>query len=153
MCCRNVVVYGLLMMLGLAGWAVTAEAQSIVRVAMRQEEGAHADPPGRGIQDRYLPAFIDDLHWPGEVVYDAHWNATEAGLTGPVAVTLAYRQAGRRDVRRLIVRYPEGARGKQIARFRITEDDIRRYGAVTAWRIQLRQHNRVLDESKTGRWR
>ncbi len=152
MCCRNV-AYGLLVVMGMLLCVPIAGAQSIVRVTIREGEGAWAETPGRGIQDRYLPAFIDDLHWPGEVVYDAHWDATQAGLTGPAAVTLAYRQAGSREVRRLIVRYPDGARGLQIARFRIAEEHIRRHGAVTAWRIQLWQHNRVLDERRTGRWR
>ncbi len=89
MCCRNL-ANGLLVVMGMMLCAPMAGAQSIVRVSVREEESTRAEPPGRGIQDRYLPAFIDDLHWPGEVVYDAHWDATPAGVTGPVAITLAY---------------------------------------------------------------
>jgi len=136
------------MSMGMAWCVVTADAQSIVRVDIR-DEGEPA-PLARGVQERRLTKFMDD--WPptGDVVYDVHWDASASGLAGPVAVLMAYRQAGSRDVRSLIVRYADGARGPQIARFRIGADQVRRDGAVTAWRIQLRQDDRVLDDRVTG---
>lgn len=143
---------GLLNMTTLAVFAAGAGAQSIVRVDIR-DGGEPPAPLAGGVQERQLTKFFDDVRWPGEVIYDAHWEAPATGLAGPVSVMMAYRLAGSRDVQRLIVRYPDGASGRQIARFRIDEDQIRQSGAVTAWRIELRQGDRVLDERITGRWR
>lgn len=127
-----------------------AGAQSIQHVEIR-DEGEVPALPGRGVQERQLIKFMDDLQRAGEQIYDIHWEAPAAGLPGPVFVFMAYRQADHPEVRRLAVRYPDGARGRQIARFRIGEEQIRRWGPVTNWRVQLRQGDRVLDERAEGR--
>jgi len=148
---RGIVCVGLTLM-GITLYAMPTGAQSIVRVEIRNE-GEPPPLPAGGVQERQMPKFLDDWEWPGDIVYDVRWEAPATGVTAPVSVLMVYRVAGSRDERRLIVEYPGGTRGTQIARFRIGADQVQREGAVTAWRIQLRQGARVLDERVTGRWR
>lgn len=145
-------VYSLLMVMSIIVIGLPAHAQSILRIEIR-DEGEQPGQLARGVHERQLTKFMDEVSWPGEVVYDAHWEAPAAGMAGPVTMVMAYRQADHAEPRRLVVQYPEGVRGRQIARFRIREEQVRQWGAVTAWHIQLRQGNRVLDERSTGRWR
>ena len=139
-------------LLWLVAGLTLANGQSILRVEIR-DKGEPPPPMARGVIERHLVKFFDEMEVPGELVYDAHWEAPPGGLDGPVFVIMTYRQVGHREMRRLVVRYPDGARGRQIARFRISEEQVQRWGGVTAWRIELRQGNRLLDDQVSGLWR
>ncbi len=137
-------------MLAMAAPASVAEAQSIIRVEIR-EEGGELPPLARGARERRMVKFMDELERPGEIVYDVHWEPPAGGLREPITAFLAYRQAGSRRPRGLMVSYPAGTSGRQVARFRVSEEQVLRWGEVTSWHIQLRRDDTVFDERRESR--
>lgn len=127
-------------------------AQKIVRVVT--PIGAHAyAAPTRLEQSRRMIKFVDERAVQASPpVYDVVWEAPATPLDEPIAVRMEYKQLAGRKAHVLVADYGPRTRGQHIARFRIPPDELAERGAVIAWRIQIRQGARVLDERVMGRW-
>jgi len=150
-------VVGFTFFIGLCFMAdtVAARAVSEVRILRVVERlpSASVTSISRGVQERQLTKFAEELDRPEPHQLDVHWMAPSSGLIRPVSVRMLFRQSAIPEMRQMEVNYPAGTRGEHVARFTFTDKMVRDNGPVTAWRVALRVDGRLVEERMSSGWR
>lgn len=136
--------------LGAVIWAHEVAAQTIVSVVSQGDSATRVF--AQGIEGRQLTTFSGEAPPADDAVYDVHWDAPQGGLSRALTVNMQVIQVARSKPLTLQVAYEAGVRGRQVARFRITEAELRDYGDITAWRVKLMVDGRTVDQRVEGTW-
>ena len=104
------------------------------------------------LETRRLPKFSPEGRSVKQAVLVVDWQTARA-LPAGSQVRFSYRQAGSDDVvKQLEERHARPVTGRQRARFAVPQLDPAA-DRVTAWRVQIVQGGRVLDERFSAAWR
>ena len=120
---------------------------SITKVISTSEVATVSAQGVNNLAGRQMSKFLDQLVRVQEKLQVA-WTAPEKSWSGLSEVRLDYRAAGSSDTHALVQRYESTRAGRHLSTFTIPVGST-----LEAWRVSLRQQEKIIDQKSSGNWK